>query len=118
MTWPWNRPTAALPTAQANGPDLALEARLRALEDRLAHIVADAGLLRIEWSEVLDKISHWASRQSGREGKVAKQRLDALASQDAPGDPNGAPPVSQPYPTDKAALRALLRSRQGQRTGA
>jgi len=90
----------------------ALEARVRALEDRLAHLSAEAGLLRVEWSEVLDKISHWAKRQASRDQKDAHRRIDALAnSQEPPGDTNGEGPVPEPHLSTKAALRARLRSR-------
>ena len=112
MQMPWNR---RLPTAQPTDTlplVAALEARVRALEERLAHISADSGLLRVEWSEVLDKISHWASRQSARDQKTAKRNLDALAtSQEAQGDANGPEQVSQGHLTGKAALRARLRAR-------
>jgi len=118
MKWPWNRdadPSRLLGKLEIDAKVRAaqeLEARVQALEDRHAHLVADAGLLRIEWSEVLDKISHWASRQSGRDGKKAKQALENLA-QDAPGATIGEGPISQYPPNSKAALRALVRARRG-----
>jgi len=118
MKLPWNRtepmpppPAATFVTAT---PDTTpqLEARVRALEDRLAHIVADAGLLRVEWSEVLDKISHWASRQAGRDRKAVNRSLEKLA-EDAPG-----PTISaEPAPTTKAELRRVLASRSGRNGG-
>jgi len=111
VNFPWNR----LPPSPAPSSDLAtraLEARVQALEDRHAHIAADAGLLRVEWSEILDKIQHWASRQSARDQKAAKRGLDALAAAQEPaGDTNGEGPVPQSHLTGKAALRARLRAR-------
>lgn len=110
MKLPWNRPVLPSPPPT----DVALEARVRALEERLAHISADSGLLRVEWSEVLDKISHWASRQSGRERKAVKERLDALAAAQEPaGDTNGHQADIHPAPLSKAQLRALVRARGG-----
>jgi len=115
MPWPWNRPAVTLPPAPpaSIGDDRRLEPRVIALEDRLAHLVAETGLLRVEWAEVLDKISRWAARQSGREGKVAQQRIAALASEEPAGAANGAEVGMQGQPRDKAALRALLRRGRG-----
>jgi len=105
VKWPWNRPLPAPPPAY----DSALEARVVALEQRLAHIVADAGLLRVEWSEILDKISHWASRQAARDSKAARRNIDAAAQEPA-GDTIADGSVPQSHPQTKAALRALVRS--------
>lgn len=80
---------------------------MHALEARLAQMTADAGLLRVEWAEVLDKISHWASRQSGREAKKAKQNLDILAQEGAE-----ATIAEHPAPRSKAELRSLLAQRR------
>lgn len=109
MKWPWNRPDPH----PAELPSQEIASRVRALEERIAHLTADAGLLRVEWSEVLDKISHWASRQAGRDRKAASRSLEALsASEDAPGTTNPEHLISQHPPTSKAALRALVRARQ------
>jgi len=110
IQFPWNRPREVSPpppTESAASPVAGLEARISALEQRHAQAAADVGLLRVEWAEVLDKISHWASRQSGREAKKAKASLDNLA-QDAPGDTIAA----HPAPRSKAELRTLLSQRR------
>jgi hypothetical protein len=106
MKWPWNR---ALRASQE--PDPTLADRVAGLEAAISGMTADVKLLRIEWAEVLDKIGRWASRQSGRLAKQAKENIDA-AAEDAPGATISDPLATGRHSFTKADLRRLANQRR------
>lgn len=74
------------------------------LQRRLARLEADYSALRIEWAELVDKVSRWFSRQAGRRSAELRE-----AMQEAPEAPQ---PIALPSKADrKAQLRALARGR-------
>ena len=108
------------PTSMATEPPLNADqhvtARAGDLEARVSQLTAQVQGLQLEWSETLDKLSRWASRQSARDRRRVAIDLDGLAGdaqeahEDAPGATNGGGPTSGSLP-DRTALKAALRRR-------
>jgi hypothetical protein len=88
-------------------PDVTLAARMDAMEKSLREVQ----LMRLEWAEVLDKLTAWTNRQSARDAKYLKVGLQKITQDDpgttipAEGDPTTAP--------TKAELRSRLYARNG-----
>jgi len=79
--------------------------------ERFDRSVRELELVRLEWAEVLDKITAWTARQSARDAKAAKRNLSQMV-EEPPGDPNGEPPVHSPTLT-KIELRRAISARNG-----
>jgi hypothetical protein len=116
MPWklPWDRQTTpSEPPQNAQAPAVEPPG---SLEARVSHLTAELAALRLEWSETLDKLGRWASRQSARDRRRVDRDLDALGSddpsthEDAPGATiaGGADSGSL---SDRSALKAALRRR-------
>jgi len=96
--------TAALP-----------ENTLAGLTAQVSQNRSELNALKLEWSEVLDKIGRWASRTAARERRRADRELDTLGdgseiAEDAPGTPNGEDPAPS-SPTSRTALKSALRGK-------
>ena len=91
-------------------PQPSLDARLREIESQLR----DIALLRIEWTEVLDKLQAWTNRQNARDAKRLKAGIQQLSEthEDAPESTNGSGVPSNPADV-KQALRQRLRAQNG-----
>jgi len=89
---------AAVDSDDARGSPYALEARLSALE-------SDVDGLRVEWADVIGKLSKLAAKLS----VAHKRELDRATSED--GQLSLAPPAAAAPPMDRAARRAALRSK-------
>lgn len=87
-----------------------LAARLTALERQSAELVD----MRLQWTEVLDKLQRWTNRQNARDAARLKSELGKLSetSEDAPGD-TISPPAGGNTHDLKNALRARLRAQNG-----
>lgn len=102
----------ATPPAQA--PDAAtvadLGARLYKLEQTFGELVD----LRLQWTEVLDKLQRWTNRQNARDAARVQRELQTMAetSEDAPGTPIS-PQVGGNQGDIKLALRRRLRAQNG-----
>jgi hypothetical protein len=85
-------------------PQPSLDARLREIESQLR----DIALLRIEWTEVLDKLQAWTNRQNARDAKRLKAGIQQLSEthEDAPETTTGVQ-----VPTNPAELKQSLRQR-------
>lgn len=55
-----------------------------AQEATLEHLVSEFALLRMEWAEVLDKITAWANRQAARDRVAFRKALGDRPPQDDP----------------------------------
>jgi hypothetical protein len=90
------------------------------LAARVSHLESELSTLRLEWSETLDKLGRWASRQSARDRRRVDRDLDQLAG-DSPETHEDAPQAANGVPADngslidrvsrKAALRRQLNGR-------
>jgi hypothetical protein len=116
MPWyaPWNKqaPTSQPPEHAPTAPQEPSEP----LAAQLSHLTADVAALRLEWSEVLDKLNRWAKRQTARDRRQVHGQLDELGqegpeiAEDAPGATNGHHPAPG-SPEARMAAKAALRSR-------
>lgn len=50
----------------------------RSLEAQIAELRGEFAVVRLEWAEVLDKVTAWANRQAARDRVMLKQRLDQM----------------------------------------
>jgi hypothetical protein len=116
--WNWlltpsRTPSKPPPAAAETAPP----ATLHALAERIVALEAQNTQLQLAWSETLDKIGRWASKQAARERRRVDRDLDLLAGDDGPiaqdgaGDANGGEPTMPTVPTDRAAQKAQLRAR-------
>lgn len=55
----------------------------RSLEAQIAELRGEFAVVRLEWAEVLDKVTAWANRQAARDRVMLKQRLDAMNAEPA-----------------------------------
>lgn len=110
FNWLFPAPQPAPSPVEQLPPQPTLDARLREIESQLR----DIALLRIEWTEVLDKLQAWTNRQNARDAKRLKAGIQQLSEthEDAPETTNSGGPTS--HPTDlKQALRQRLRAQNG-----
>lgn len=122
--WPWNRQQTPSepPAAAAAPPPAPLDG---SLEARLSQLTAELAGLRLEWSETLDKLGRWASRQAARDRRRVDRDLDQLSEgseshEDTPGDTNGGGPgvvEAQTSRGGRAALKAALWRQAAQLNG-
>lgn len=105
-----NASPAPPPQAPDNGAIADLGARLAALEKTYGELVD----IRLQWTEVLDKLQRWTNRQNARDARRLQTELGTLAdsTEDAPG-----PTIPQGAGVDphqlKNALRQRLRAQNG-----
>lgn len=114
MDWPsWLKraPPAPSPTAQA--PDSGSLPVLAARVAELEKMLRDLTMLRLEWSEVLDKLQAWTNRQTARDARRVKSGLSTLEAPEAIQSDD--PPPDQQQPMTKAELRRRLSQRFNQR---
>lgn len=116
MPWyaPWNKqsptpqppPTPTAPASEWPNP----------LAAQLSQLTADVSALRLEWSEVLDKLNRWTKRQSARDRREVSAGLELLGengpemAEDGPGATNGHDPAPG-TPEARMVAKAALRSR-------
>jgi len=105
FNWPKRAPALPAQVLDLAPPDLGT--RLAAVEQGLK----DVQLMRLEWAEVLDKLTAWTNRQSARDAKYLKTGLQKIA-QDAPELTNAEEPIADPRAM-KAELRRRLYTRNG-----
>jgi hypothetical protein len=111
---PWNKQA---PTSQpAPTPTAPASEWPNPLAAQLSQLTADLSALRLEWSEVLDKLNRWTKRQSARDRREVNSGLAHLGedgpemAEDAPGATNGHDPAPG-SPEARLAAKAALRSR-------
>jgi hypothetical protein len=102
--------TASGPAEGTVTPDQNLSARLSALEESMRQMQ----LIRVEWTEVLDKLSAWTNRQNARDAKRLKAGLEKLSEspEDAPETTNATGAGLDPHQL-KQALRQRVRAQNG-----
>lgn len=103
----WLKRGPAAPAQRSDTGVLDLGTRLDGIEKQLREVQ----LMRLEWAEVLDKLTAWTNRQSARDAKYLKVGLAKIA-QDAPEPTNDEEAEESPTLT-KADLRRRLRAQNG-----
>jgi len=95
---------ASPPSEGSDTPVTNLDGRLLEIEAQLR----DLALVRIEWTEVLDKLQAWTNRQNARDAKRLKAGIEKLSEshEDAPEPTNGGGALP-----DTAQLKIALRKR-------
>lgn len=98
------------PSSVDLSPGPSLEIRLREVENELR----DLKLVRLEWTETLDKLQAWTNRQNARDAKRLKAGIERLSEshEDAPEPTIPAGPPLDPHAL-KNSLRARLRAQNG-----
>jgi len=104
----WLQKAPPPPPRPPEAPDSDLGTRLDAVEKTLREVQ----LMRLEWAEVLDKLTAWTNRQSARDAKYLKVGLQKIA-QDAPESTNDGEAVPTPTPTKQDLRRALQARMRG-----
>jgi hypothetical protein len=110
FNWLFRPIRAASPPSEGNHSPANLDGRLLEIEAQLR----DLALVRIEWTEVLDKLQAWTNRQNARDAKRLKAGIEKLSEshEDAPEPTNGGGALP-----DTAHLKIALRKRlQAQRS--
>jgi hypothetical protein len=111
FSWLKRAPSAPSPTAQA--PDSASLSALAARVGECEVALKDLTMLRLEWSEVLDKLQAWTNRQTARDARRVKSGLSALEQPAEVAEQEQQTTDQQPI--TKAELRRRLASRFHQR---